>query len=157
HALRAAADVQTHLLVTPAAVLNLKQELDLARGDVEALADVVHNVRDVGAAIGPRAQLGLVGWREQQLLMADRPAADFGFKRPPAAQFADGVRWQQAAPAARWLLVEQGDGLPACVDRAQARDMGLANGRRWWLLDARASAACHTSTPPSNPIPPEPQ
>ncbi|GAB4465323.1 MAG: UbiX family flavin prenyltransferase [Burkholderiaceae bacterium] len=51
HALRAAADVQTHLLVTPAAVLNLKQELDLTRGDVEALAGVVHNVRDVGATI----------------------------------------------------------------------------------------------------------
>jgi 4-hydroxy-3-polyprenylbenzoate decarboxylase len=51
HALRAAADVQTHLLVTPAAVLNLKQELDLARGDVERLADVVHNVRDIGATI----------------------------------------------------------------------------------------------------------
>lgn len=51
HALRAAADVQTHLLVTPAAVLNLKQELDLARGEVEALADVVHNVRDIGATI----------------------------------------------------------------------------------------------------------
>ncbi len=105
-------------------------------------------MRDVGAAIGPRAQLGLVGWREQQLLMADRPAAEFGFKRPLAAQFADGVRWQQAAPAARWLLVEQGDGLPACVDPALARDMGLANGRRWWLLDARASAACHTSSTP---------
>ncbi len=51
HALRAAADVQTHLLVTPAAVLNLKQELDLARRDVERLADVVHNVRDIGATI----------------------------------------------------------------------------------------------------------
>lgn len=51
HALRAAADVETHLLVTPAGVLNLKQELDLARGDVERLADVVHNVRDIGATI----------------------------------------------------------------------------------------------------------
>jgi len=51
HALRAAGGVETHLLVTPAAVLNLKQELDLARGDVERLADVVHNVRDIGATI----------------------------------------------------------------------------------------------------------
>lgn len=51
HALRAAADVRTHLLVTPAAVLNLKQELELTRGDVERLADVVHNVRDIGATI----------------------------------------------------------------------------------------------------------
>lgn len=51
HALRAAADVETHLLVTPAGVLNLKQELDLTRGDVERFADVVHNVRDIGATI----------------------------------------------------------------------------------------------------------
>ena len=51
HALRAAADIETHLLVTPAGVLNLKQELDVTRGDVERLADVVHNVRDIGATI----------------------------------------------------------------------------------------------------------
>jgi len=100
-------------------------------------------MRNVGAAIGPDAELGLVGWREQQLLMADRPAADFGFKREPARQFADGVRWQHARPASRWLLVEQGEGLPACIDPARARDMGVANGRRWWLLDAEATHGCH--------------
>src|SRR5690606_31923580 len=75
-------------------------------------------MRNVGAAIGPQAELGLVGWREQQLLMADRPAADFGFKRDTGLQFADGVRWQHARPQARWLLVEEGLGLPACIDRA---------------------------------------
>ena len=45
------ADVQTHLTVSDAGFLNLQQELDLGRADVEALADVVHPVRDVGAAI----------------------------------------------------------------------------------------------------------
>ena len=43
--------VETHLLVSEAGVLNLHQELDLGRKEVEALADVVYNVRDVGAAI----------------------------------------------------------------------------------------------------------
>ncbi|WP_287598960.1 glycosyltransferase family 39 protein [Thermomonas sp.] len=99
-------------------------------------------MREVGAAIGPDAELGLVGWREQQLLMADRPAADFGFKRDVALQFADGVRWQQGHPEARWVLVEESQGLPACIDRARARDMGVANGRRWWLLDAEATRGC---------------
>jgi hypothetical protein len=99
-------------------------------------------MRNVGAAIGPDAELGLVGWREQQLLMADRPAADFGFKRDVALQFADGVRWQRARAADRWLLVEEGLGLPACIDRARARDMDVANGRRWWLLDAEATRGC---------------
>lgn len=98
-------------------------------------------MRNVGAAIGPDAELGLVGWREQQLLMADRPAADFGFKRTPERQFADALDWQRARPALRWLLVE-GDALPACVDRAAAQDMGNANRRRWWLLPATAAAGC---------------
>lgn len=39
------------MLISEAGVLNLHQELDMKRKDVEALADVVHNVRDVGAAI----------------------------------------------------------------------------------------------------------
>lgn len=49
--LRAIANVETHLLLSEAGVLNLHQELDMNRKDVEALADVVHNVRDVGASI----------------------------------------------------------------------------------------------------------
>jgi hypothetical protein len=100
-------------------------------------------MRAVGTLLGPDAQLGLVGWREQQLLMADRPAADFGFKRDPALQFADALAWQrQSSSSPRWLLVE-GSALPACVDTARARDMGNANRRRWWLLSMPASANCH--------------
>lgn len=43
--------IETHLLISDAGVLNLHQELDMKRKDVEALADAVHNVRDIGAAI----------------------------------------------------------------------------------------------------------
>jgi flavin prenyltransferase len=50
-ALRQLPDVESHCLISEAGVLNLHQELDLKRKDVEALADVVHNVRDVGASI----------------------------------------------------------------------------------------------------------
>jgi flavin prenyltransferase len=42
---------ETHLLISDAGVLNLHQELDMNRKQVEALAHVVHNVRDVGATI----------------------------------------------------------------------------------------------------------
>jgi 4-hydroxy-3-polyprenylbenzoate decarboxylase len=49
--LRDMPQVETHLLISEAGVLNLHQELDMKRKDVEALADCVHNVRDVGAAI----------------------------------------------------------------------------------------------------------
>jgi len=49
--LRETPDVETHLLVSDAGVLNLHQELDMGRKEVEALAHVVHNVRDIGASI----------------------------------------------------------------------------------------------------------
>ena len=44
-------NVQTHLTVSEAGFLNLQQELDMGRAQVEALADVVYPVQDVGAAI----------------------------------------------------------------------------------------------------------
>lgn len=43
--------IETHLLVSDAAVLTLHQETGLQRRQVEALAHVVHKVRDVGASI----------------------------------------------------------------------------------------------------------
>lgn len=49
--LRAIPAIETHLLVSEAGVLNLHQELGLGRKEVETLAHVAHNVRDVGASI----------------------------------------------------------------------------------------------------------
>lgn len=49
--LRDAPDIETHLLISDAGVLNLHQELEVNRKEVESLADVIHNVRDVGASI----------------------------------------------------------------------------------------------------------
>jgi 4-hydroxy-3-polyprenylbenzoate decarboxylase len=49
--LRELGNVQTHLTVSDAGLLNLQQELDMGRADIDALADVSYPVRDVGAAI----------------------------------------------------------------------------------------------------------
>lgn len=49
--LRELKNVQTHLTISDAGFLNLQQELDTSRAEVEALADVVYPVHDVGAAI----------------------------------------------------------------------------------------------------------
>ncbi|VXC46083.1 3-octaprenyl-4-hydroxybenzoate carboxy-lyase [Burkholderia sp. 8Y] len=49
--LRRLGGVETHLLVSSAGWLNIQHELDLDKAAVNALADVVHNVRDVGASI----------------------------------------------------------------------------------------------------------
>ena len=60
--LRELGGIETHLLVSPAGWMNVEQELQRGRKDVEALADVVHNVRDVGASIasGSFPTLGMV-------------------------------------------------------------------------------------------------
>lgn len=91
----------------------------------------------VGRRIGPSAELGLVAWKEQNLLMADRPAATFGFQKRWEAQLREGVDWLAEAPRARWLLVQE-DALLGCVDRSRAELAGIANRRRWWLLQSDA-------------------
>lgn len=49
--LREEGSVETHVVVSDAAVLNTRLEHGLARKEVEKYADVVYNVRDIGAAI----------------------------------------------------------------------------------------------------------
>lgn len=49
--LQRTAGVETHLMISDAAALNLHHELDLKRKDIEALADRVHSVRDIGACV----------------------------------------------------------------------------------------------------------
>ena len=49
--LAAIGGIETHLVISDAANLTLHQEVGMQRRDVEALADVVHKNRDVGAAI----------------------------------------------------------------------------------------------------------
>ena len=49
--LAAESNVETHLVVTAAGMLTVRQETDLSAADVERLATVVYRPRDVGAAI----------------------------------------------------------------------------------------------------------
>jgi 4-hydroxy-3-polyprenylbenzoate decarboxylase len=49
--LRDLGGVETHLMISEAGVMSMHHELDLKRKDVELLADVVHNVRDIGASV----------------------------------------------------------------------------------------------------------
>ncbi len=60
--LRQSSGIETHLLLSEAGVLNVHQEMGLKRKDVEQLADVNHNLRDVGASIasGSFQHLGMV-------------------------------------------------------------------------------------------------
>jgi 4-amino-4-deoxy-L-arabinose transferase-like glycosyltransferase len=91
----------------------------------------------VRARLAPGDQIGLVAWKEQNLLMLDRPAVDFGFSRPWTRQYADAVAWQAEDPAHRWLFVQE-PAMGACVRRDRAIDLGHANRREWWLFRADA-------------------
>lgn len=61
-AVRPLPDVETHLVVSPSGVLNIKHELDITRQQVHALADHVYSFRDVGATLasGSFATTGMV-------------------------------------------------------------------------------------------------
>ena len=54
--------VETHLVVSPAGWLTVEQELQRPRREIEALADTVHGVREIGATIasGSFATLGMI-------------------------------------------------------------------------------------------------
>ncbi|WP_445145280.1 ArnT family glycosyltransferase [Dyella sp. Tek66A03] len=81
--------------------------------------------------------LGLVAWKEQNLLMLDHPATDFGFTRPWPEQYAAAVAWQAQDPAHRWLFALD-PALGHCVDRSKAISLGHANRREWWMFKADA-------------------
>ena len=95
-------------------------------------------MESVGARIGPDAELGLVAWKEQNLLMADRPAATFGFKATWTDQLSKAMRWQADTPQRRWLLIQE-PALSQCVDKSKAEFAGVSNRRRWWLVPAAAA------------------
>ena len=94
-------------------------------------------MRRVGQIAGPTAQIGMVGWKEQNLLMADRPMQDFGFTQPSQLQFARAVQWQAEAPAERWIFGLREAILP-CVEKGKATIAGYSNRRQWWMFRADA-------------------
>src|SRR5690606_25645871 len=50
-ALRAAGDVESHLILSPAAARTLLEETDYEMDDVRALASVVHSYNNIGATV----------------------------------------------------------------------------------------------------------
>jgi 4-amino-4-deoxy-L-arabinose transferase-like glycosyltransferase len=89
------------------------------------------------AIAGPDATIGLLAWKEQNLLMAQGPVIEFGFLKPWATQYAEAIAWQRQAPARRWVFaLDQAMG--RCVDRRHATRVGHANGREWWMFKADA-------------------
>ena len=93
------------------------------------------------AMAGARTEIGLVAWKEQNLLQASGPVTEFGFKRAPAEQFAEAAAWLHASSRSRRLFVLD-EAIGACARRVEWQFVGTANRRQWYLLDA-------TTVPPS--------
>ena len=111
-------------------------------------------MQKVGARIGPDAELGMLAWQEQNLLQADRPVAEFGFRQPWHEQWREAHDWLLAAPERRWLFVRD-EALSPCVRPNEAVLVGRAN-RRTWVLVPGTSIERGCSTPAFDSEPPGP-
>lgn len=89
-----------------------------------------------GAMIGTDAELALLGWKEQNLLMADRKGTVFGFLRPRAEQEIAAAAWLRERPG-RYVMAQKLS-LKACFKIEKARPVGESNRRRWYLAGADA-------------------
>ncbi len=103
--------------------------------DENSARGVMRRARDMAGD----AQMGLVAWREQNLLQAVGPVVDFGFRRPVDAQLRAGIAWMREQPRSRRLFLLD-EAMDDCVLRDRAQRVGTANRRDWYLLDASAIA-----------------
>ncbi|WP_350016456.1 glycosyltransferase family 39 protein [Rhodanobacter sp. IGA1.0] len=105
----------------------------MLNGDRSA-RDVMLQARSIA---GPQAEIGLLAWKEQNLLMAEGPVAEFGFLKPWPQQYVDAVAWLRQDASRRWIFsLDQAMG--DCVDRQHAIHVGHANRREWWMFRADA-------------------
>ena len=105
----------------------------LLNGDRSA-RDVMARAR---AVAGPDAPIGLLAWKEQNLLMASGPVTEFGFLQPWPRQYAQATAWLRADPAQRWIF-SLDEAMGACVVRQRAHFVGYANRRSWWMFQLDA-------------------
>ena len=95
---------------------------------------------------GPGTEIGMVAWKEQNLLQARGNVTEFGFRQPDTVQLARGMAWMQESPQTRLLLVHKNKEL-ACIDYGGPGTLALdkANRRSWWLVNIEAVAGCAES------------
>ncbi|MGA9421877.1 MAG: glycosyltransferase family 39 protein [Rhodanobacteraceae bacterium] len=92
-------------------------------------------------------QIALVAWKEQNLLMLDRPSINYGFLLPWHEQLARALAWQRQDPSHRWIFA-LGDVLGPCIRTDHAIHVGHANRREWYLF--RGDAVVPDCTPPTS-------
>jgi 4-amino-4-deoxy-L-arabinose transferase-like glycosyltransferase len=98
--------------------------------DSSSARGVMRRARELA---GPDVEIGLVAWKEQNLLMADGPVREFGFLNPWRNQLAEAIAWQAADPARRPVFILE-EAMGRCIDKGKATPVGHANRREWWLF-----------------------
>lgn len=95
------------------------------------------------AEAGPNTEIGLVAWKEQNMLQAIGPVTDFGYRQPATLQLARGMAWLQEKPQQRILMVNQVKALD-CIDYGGPDTIHLENSNRrtWWLIKPGALNGC---------------
>ena len=104
---------------------------------------------EVGRRIGPDAALGLVAWKEQIVLHADRPIVHFGYRQfGNDKERAAAIRWL-ASGNRRYLLLPE-DALGECLMRERLEHVGYIHRADWWLAGADSvKSDCGTGLPPA--------
>lgn len=102
--------------------------------DSSSAAGVMRRARELA---GPDTEIGLVAWKEQNLLMAVGPVREFGFVAGWNRQYEEAVHWLAQAPDQRRLFILD-EAMGTCVDQFKATRVGRANRREWWLLGIEA-------------------
>jgi len=85
---------------------------------------------------GPDMIIGLVEWKEQNLLQAVGPTEEFGYKQKAQVQLRRAVSWLDEDPAHRRVLFSQPRTESPCfvdVDNS-VQTVGTANRRNWFLV-----------------------
>lgn len=93
---------------------------------------------------GPETAIGLVDWKEQDLLQAIGPTVEFGFSAARAQQLQRAQAWLAAEPEQRRILLPDPEtGTDACLrlDEVHAQRIGKSNRRDWWLAGTGAFVA----------------
>ena len=98
---------------------------------LDPLRSPVATMAQIARQLPASAQLAIVNFREQHLLLADRPVTHFGFFSDKELQVQAAAHWLRAAPG-RFVLVP-GDKAQDCFDTS--RGVALDTEARWqWVL-----------------------
>ena len=91
-------------------------------------------MKKAASRIGPESELAIAGFREQQLLQADRPVVHWGYHSAVDDQLVDAAEWLRA-DRNRYLLAPE-DSSSSCFGDGVGNWIGFRHRRDWRLLSA---------------------